>query len=107
VSMNMRIWDQVDKTDTRCTKAALAGQRAHADKTGREEIKPQALPHVLGRAVDSFWRVARPLADDGFVQGEHGLSRAGGVQVEMGLGDCGSGTGHQCVSDTGRFWRPA
>ena len=42
MSMNMWIWDQVDKTDTRCTKAALAGQRAHAEKL--EEKKSSRKP---------------------------------------------------------------
>ncbi|MNE88371.1 hypothetical protein D3C80_1856750 [compost metagenome] len=65
----------------------MARQRAAAHQAGGEEGEPKALPDVMGGAVDSLRGVARPLAADGPVQGEHGLSRAGGVQAEVGLGD--------------------
>lgn len=71
--------------------------------TKLEEKKSSRKPYPMSCEEQSilFGELPAPPADDGAVQGEHRLSRAGSLQAEVGLGDIGTGARYQCVPNPG------
>lgn len=69
--------------------------------TKLEEKKSSRKPYPMSWPEQSILlRVAGAPADDGAVQSEHRHAGAGGLQVALGLGDFGTGTRYQRLSDT-------
>src|SRR5206468_10061699 len=73
------------------------------------ERETQRVPYPLtvnvGATTAAIGRVARLPAQDGFVQGEHGLPRTGGLLAALGLRSRGTGIRHLRVPDLVEFWR--